>query len=328
MAHGIMEHDNMMYNKRETPWHGIGTPVDGLATATEAISKANLDWKVDLHPLKVMPTVANNFEQEFESHRAVVRTDVNEILGVVGSRYEPLQNEDAFGFFDPLVERNEAIYETAGSIYNGKRIWLLAKLPDTFSVGKSEDVIEKYVLLTNSHDGSKPVVVKITPVRVVCNNTLSFALKKGSGSDEVSIRHTTNIHANLTEAHRVLEITDNTYSVLNEAYDAMYQKQLKEDDIFEYVKSVLGHKHTDNEELSTRTINTMESIERLLNEGAGHELFRGNEGNVWQVYNSITEYVDHEKSYRKNTDTMDAKIYGSGAQVKQRAFKEALSLVS
>lgn len=329
MAHGIQEQDHMMYNKRETPWHGIGTAVDGLATAEEAIQKARLEWEVNLHPLRVMPTEENAFEANFDSHRAVVRQDTNTILGVVGSKYEPLQNKDAFGFFDPLVERSEAIYETAGSIYNGRRVWLLAKLPDTFSVGNDADVIEKYVLLTNSHDGSKPVVAKITPVRVVCNNTLSFALgKKGSGNDEVAIRHTSNIHSNLAEAHKVLDITNNTYGKLKEKFDAMLNVQLNEEGIFEYVKTVLGHKDTEAEELHTRTLNTMTDIERLLNEGSGHELFRGNEGNLWQVYNSITEYVDHEKNFRQNTDTMDAKIFGSGALVKQRAFKEAMTLLN
>lgn len=327
MAHGILEHDNMMYNERETPWHGIGNPVHGLATAKEALVKANLDWEVSLHPLRVMPTKENDFIKDFESHRAVVRTDVNEVLGVVGSRYEPLQNQDAFGFFDPLVDREEAVYETAGSIYNGRRVWLLAKLPDRFAVGSEEDLIEKYVLLTNSHDGSKPVIAKITPVRVVCNNTLSFALGKSGGSDEVSIRHTTNIHQNLAEAHKVLEITNKTYDKLQTAFDEMYQKQLGTEDMLNYSKAVLGHKDTPTDDLSTRTINNLTEIERLVNEGSGHELFTGNEGNLWQVYNAFTEWVDHEKNYRSTTDLMDAKIFGSGAQVKQRAFKEAMDLI-
>ena len=177
MSHNLNVTNNktsMMYIG-ESPWHKLGTKLDKPATAFEAIQAAQLDFMVVKFPIKTV-----RHELPVENHFATVRTDTLQTLGVVGSRYEPIQNKDAFDAFDTLVGEGEAIYHTAGALGKGERIWLLAKLPDYIRVNLN-DIVEKYLLLVNSHDGSGSVKVKLTPIRVVCENTLSMALQ-GDGT--------------------------------------------------------------------------------------------------------------------------------------------------
>ena len=189
-----MSHDLNMNNGKasmfyvgETPWHKLGTKLENPATAYEAIDAAGLNYTVIKNP--IVTVLRSNKIKTIANHFATVRTDTEEILGVVGSRYEVIQNRNAFSFFDALIGSDEAIYHTAGALGKGERIWILAKLPDYIRVGK-DDVVEKFLLLTNSHDGSSFACAKLTPIRVVCSNTLSAAL---DGSEqEVRIRHTPN----------------------------------------------------------------------------------------------------------------------------------------
>ena len=133
------------------PWHNLGTELIDLATAAEAIEVAGLDFTVVKKPLK---EVMESTHSAGKSARwATVRTDTGEVLGIVGGKYEPVQNRDAFTFFDRLVGTNDAIYETAGVLGGGKRIWILAKLPGFIKV-HNQDIVNKYLLLSNSHDGS------------------------------------------------------------------------------------------------------------------------------------------------------------------------------
>ena len=169
--------ESMMYHG-ERPWHKLGKPLDHPATATEAITAAGLDWSVTLSPCyaggegdevdapKYLPIAGK---------RAVVRTDRQLAIGVVGTRYRPIQNTDAFGFFDAVVGEGKAIYETAGSLNDGRRIWMLARVPGDIWVA-DEDNVKKYLLLCNSHDGGSPLRALFTPIRVVCENTLRAAL--------------------------------------------------------------------------------------------------------------------------------------------------------
>ena len=140
-----------MMHVGEPPWHSLGTKLDKPATAEEAIQAARLDFTVRKFPL-LASTNKLSAESHFlpvDSHFATVRTDTKEVLGVVGSRYEPIQNKDAFTTFDALVGEGEAIYHTAGALGNGERIWILAKLPDYIRVN-GNDIVESIPFLFNS----------------------------------------------------------------------------------------------------------------------------------------------------------------------------------
>ena len=172
MSHNLNQANGkaaMMY-VGEVPWHGLGTKLDKPATAAEAIEAAGLNFTVEKWPMRTQ-----RGSLPVNNHFATVRTDTKEVLGVVGSRYEPIQNKDAFTAFDSLVGEGEAIYHTAGALGKGERIWILAKMPDYIRIN-GNDIVEKFLLLTNTHDGTSVVRVKLTPIRVVCENTLSIAL--------------------------------------------------------------------------------------------------------------------------------------------------------
>ena len=179
MSHNLLMQNGQasMFYINEVPWHGLGTRLDKPATAHEAITAARLDWKVVKLPLfagsKRIP-VTDRFAVVRRTGDLIQHTDP--VLGVVSHEYTPLQNQQAFQFFDPIVGQNAAIYHTAGALGKGERVWILAQLPGHIRVA-GDDITEKYLLLSNSHDGKSSVTIKFTPVRVVCQNTLTLALK-------------------------------------------------------------------------------------------------------------------------------------------------------
>src|ERR1700733_3004849 len=177
---------SLMYVK-EKPWHGLGTRLEKAATSTEAIKAAGLDWQVEKQPVFL-----KNGINAISRRHAVVRRDNGHPLGIVGERYVPLQNNDAFRFFDAVVGLKEAVYHTAGALGQGEIIWILAKLNGVIRV-VGDDITEKYLQLTNRHDGGGSVQILWTPIRVVCQNTLNIALQESQSSLHTSLRHTLNI---------------------------------------------------------------------------------------------------------------------------------------
>lgn len=323
MAHGIMENDTIAYNNQNgKPWHEIGYANDGYMTAKQVIEHANLGWEVEKFPMTVpygdtTLEVPNNF--------AMVRKDTHDILGVVGNQYTPLQNTEAFEFFDNIVDAGEAIYDVAGSLYNGRKVFVVAKMPDYIQVGQDDrDVIEKYVVLHNTHDGTSPVVAMITPIRVVCNNTLTWALKD-SRTRQIRIRHSRNVVSRVAEASMLLGITNKIYTQLDGIFNQMSSVQLNTEQMNEYFLASLGKDAL--EKVATRTQGMVEDLFALVEEGAGVD-YKGVRGSLWGSYNAVTEYVDHVKNYKEGTPKMDAILYGSGATIKENAFRQALKLVA
>lgn len=182
-----------MFYVRTTPWHGLGTRVEEALASQDALHYSGLDWRV------TQKNLLTEDYQGVQGYRANVREDNNTVLGIVSDRYRVVQNTDAFAFTDDLVGEGVR-YETAGSLNGGKQIWLLAKLPDRYSL--AEEATEPYVVFMNSHDGSSGLKVACTPVRVVCQNTLNLALNNAKRS--WAMRHTESIEAKLSEAQRAL----------------------------------------------------------------------------------------------------------------------------
>ena len=154
----------------EKAWHGLGQVVDKAMTSEEAITLANLDYDVEKAPIYAGIGGEDLSYSEFKDKVATYRTDTKEVLGLVGRKYEIVQNRDAFGFFDAIIDSGEAIFETAGVLGKGERIFVTAKLPNDILV--NGEPCEKYIILTNSHNGSSSIIAGFTTIRVVCNNTL------------------------------------------------------------------------------------------------------------------------------------------------------------
>ena len=164
-----------MFSAVETPWHRIGKVTEDALTSAEAITEAELDWEVELRGLYTDEVFLGGHKKimEVPDAFATVRNSDNKVLGVVGNRYTPIQNIECFDFLDTVLDDSSARYETAGSLYGGKIVWMLVNLGKDIVVG--EDRTVPYLLLTNSHDGSTAIKGMTTPIRVVCANTLSLA---------------------------------------------------------------------------------------------------------------------------------------------------------
>lgn len=187
-----------MFSTRVTPWHGLGKIVAEAPTSEDAIHLAGLDWDV------VQQKIYLEDGTEIKDAYANVRSTDNKPLGIVGNRYQIVQNVEAFSFTDSLLGEGVK-YETAGSLKDGKTIWLLAKLPDKYEI--LGDKVDPYIVFTNTHDGTGSVKVAMTPVRVVCNNTLNMALH--SATRTWTTRHTGDINKKLTDAQNTLQLAQN-----------------------------------------------------------------------------------------------------------------------
>ena len=218
----------------QPPWHAQGVKLPKLATSAEVMEHAGLDYTVTKQPLYTLADKKRLVE--VPDHFCTIRTDTHAVLGVVGDRYSVVHNTDAFSFFDALVGEREAIYETAGVLGRGERIWLLAKLPSYIRVGKN-DIVNKYLMLTNAHDGSSVIRCKLTAIRIVCNNTLSVAL---AGSEqEVHVRHTPSAVDKLREAHKILGLTNQLYAQLDTIFNRMQLRKVSNKELLAYVKQLV-----------------------------------------------------------------------------------------
>ena len=312
MSHNI----NSMFYYGEKPWHKLGTEVKEVATSEQAITAAKLDWNVRKEQLqRADGTKVESF--------ATVRSDTNETLGVVGNVYEPLQNKSAFSFFDAVVGEKAAMYHTAGSLGNGEAVWMLAKLPGYIRV-IGDDVSEKFLLLTNRHDGRGAVRVMFTPIRVVCQNTLNIAL---SGIEKrFKAKHTGSLGNKVKDIQDYLGIIDAKSSLFEECARKLATVELTTEAWKNYVKnSGLIPQEIPGERQSTRAYNIMEDVSRLFEHGKGQEM-PGAKHTAWGAFNAVVEYVDYQRA-TKEGKRAESLLFGSGANIKQTAWDNALALV-
>ena len=210
--------ESMMY-VREVPWHGLGTKVNEAPTSKEAIKLAGLDWNVN-------PTVIYDANgKEISGYKANMRDSDQSILGIVSDRYQIVQNSEAFEFTDSLLDEG-VVYETAGSLRDGKQIWLLARMPSTTILG---DDVDPYLCFTNTFDGSGAIKVCMTPVRVVCNNTLNLALETTKRS--WSTRHIGDLAGKLHQAKETLGLAQEYMKKLDEDADRLANTKLSDGEI-------------------------------------------------------------------------------------------------
>jgi phage/plasmid-like protein (TIGR03299 family) len=325
MPHNLEIRDGKasMFYIGEAPWHGLGTKLNEPATAAEAIKAARLDWKVVKKPIfaidgQVSRPVPNRF--------AVVRQDRwgksdCEVLGIVGSEYTPLQNAEAFEFFDPIVRvKNAAVYHTAGVLGQGERVWILAKLPSEIHVA-GDDIVGKYLLLSNSHDGNSSVQVKFTPIRVVCKNTLVMALSRGR---TVRVTHTRNVRERLQQAEQLLGIVNACFNKVEEQFKVMARVPVGRDRLDAY----LGRVFPDPLDPENRKARQRVALDRswathFFERGEGNQE-RDVRGTLWAAYNGVTEYIDHRGSRQTGDRRLNSVWFGHGYLVKARAYTVAV----
>ena len=284
-----MSHEvETMFSVREKPWHyemtkDVTKIIQEAPTSAEALEAAGLKWKVEAKPIFTDQGV------EIPNYKANTRDSDNKVLGVVTDRYKIVQNEEAFAFTDELLGGGVR-YETAGSLYGGKKVWLLAKLPEVKVAG---DVTEPYVCFTNSHDGTGSVRVCMTPVRVVCNNTLNVAL--GSAKRSWSTIHVGDMSEKIMEAQRVLELAGKYMEDLDEYAEQMANVPVKFDEILKIVNEIFPYEEDSSNRIKT-TMKKARTEFMTCYYAPDIEKFRGT---AWGAINAIADFVDHSDPARK-----------------------------
>jgi phage/plasmid-like protein (TIGR03299 family) len=302
---------------QETPWHGLGTALheEDLYDWPKTCGKAGLAWDVELVPLVTADTQAK------VTHCAVRRTTGGRTLGVVGPRYCALQNRDAFAWFQPFLDAREAALHTAGSLRNGSRIWVLAKLNRTPLVVAPGDEVEKFILLSHGHDGSLAVRAGFTPVRVVGQNTLS--MPHGSDASKlIRVRHTGSVQANLASIREVMDLANAEFVATAEQYRRLARTSINQADLRRYVRKVF--KVEEDQEGSTRLRNIMEEIVGLAEAGRGNAL-PSLSGTLWTAYNDVSEWLGYQRGNIQD-NRLNSLWFGDGANLNRRALETALEM--
>lgn len=289
------------------------------------IEAAGLDWGVQLRPARGAREI--NSKGEFSRYEMVrmpreARDEDEVLLGVVSRRYRPLQNQEAFEFFDPIVGEEKAYFETAGSLGEGERIWVMAKMPDAMEIVKGDECF-KYLLLSNTHSGEGSVIVKFTSVRVVCQNTLMLAMEDGQKAYRV--RHSKKMQFKLKELSEFMSITQQVYLEAEQSFKRLARVKLNDEKLRHYMEAVFPKTSAQKKspvepQRWTEVRKTFETLPDLQLPGVS--------GTLWGAYNAITRMEDYKQP--KQLELPDQRLqrtwFGSSADTKLLALAKAQEL--
>lgn len=307
------------------PWHKLGKSVVGAMTVAEALEKGGANFIADKAPVFTDIMTLNEDGMpvtkriEDPDHFMVYRNDTFASLGIVGRRYEIVQMSAALDFFDAALGQGVAAIDTVGMLNKGRTGFLLAKMNDPIEV-KPGDVTERFLLFTNSFDGSSPVRCLFTSVRVVCQNTLTAALYGKKGSACVNIRHTKNAHTKIEQAHMVLNASQEYWNHQRQVFTAMANKQLSTSAVDQFLADLFPAKDESN--VPTRTENRRKQVLKAFEgeNSEGGEAVGQDDFNAWGLFNAVTYVIDHESTLRDGTDRWEQSAFGNGAKTRQKAY--------
>lgn len=266
---------------RVTPWAGMGESITEAPNSAEAIKLAGLDWQVKQQPSFIM------IEDKPVKTGDVInyRDSDNSILGTVKDRYQVVQNHEAFEFTDALIETGDARYETAGSLFGGKVVWMLAKLPSDSVLG---DEMDRFLLFSNSHDGSRAVTVTTTNIRVWCSNTLNMAL--ANAKRKWTFVHKGDMDSKLEEARKSLILADS----YNEEFKKQAEKLATKKISVEQARKILDAMFLlPNEEISKTKLNHMVQIRENFIKCYNADDIADYKGTAWGMINAFSDMIYH-----------------------------------
>lgn len=306
-----------MFYTGATPWHGLGEKLEEAPTISEAIDASGLDWEVGTKDLVTK-------DGEDVPARATYRKSDGSILGVVGPRYVPLQNRNAFDWFQPFIDAGECSLHTGGSLSDGQKVWVLAQLNRDPSEIVSGDEVQKFILLSNSHDGTTAIRVGYTPIRVVCANTLAFA-HSNSDSQLLRIRHTRSAQANLDNVRDIMDNINMQFEATADQFRFLASRDFNQADVRKYVKTLLGIDKKAEEDIKTRTRKIMEEVLGTI-EGPKQNM-PGVRGTWWAAYNGYNEYLNYTKG-RTTNNRMESLWFGQNGNNNKKALNLALDMAN
>lgn len=329
MAHEISINSNGQaeaFFARKPAWHGLGTVLDHAPNSAEAIVAAHLDWDVVKQPLfTAMDSFGMVGLKGVDNWFANVRSDTNEVLGVVSDKYKIVQNREAFSFLDSLCQDGLIQYESAGALRGGKTVWLLARMPSVDEIAPG-DVTQRYILFSTSHDGSQAIHAIPTSVRVVCANTLRVATATDTG-----FSHTGNVARKMEVARRYLSQFDEKFTLFRDNARLLVDAKVTGSAAEEYLKTLFPE--IDSLEKKRQVTLRQRRIDQIRsNLSSPTNTIGGIKGTWWALFNAVTEQTDHQgktvKDLAQQESRMLSALDGSAADFKAKAFELALTMSS
>ena len=312
MAHMV---ETMAY-AGEVPWHGLGVPVSNDLTPFQMMEKAGLNWQVR----EVDTFIEYNGNKQFTGNKCLVRETDGRILTTVGENWNPVQNETAFEFFSDFVMEGNMEMHTAGSLKDGQMVWALAKVKDSFELFGG-DTVESYLLFSNPHQYGKAIDVRFTPIRVVCNNTLTLSLESKA---ERSVRIGHRVEFDPSEVKQALGIAAEKLETYKDMAAFLGKKRFNADSYIEYLNTVFprtADKKVQGKSLSVDTLSRNAKLAFDSLETQPGAQFA--EGSWWQAFNSVTFITDHVQG--RNEDNRLYSSWFGGNQIRKRdALKTAI----
>ena len=327
MPAGIEKTDHAVFAGNEPAWHGLGTVLEQEAlTAKEAIEAARLDWDVIQRPLLYTTDPMIGQHQTLDGWFVNVREDTGSVLGVVKDQYEVIQNREVFAVVDAVLGGPDVRWDTAGSLYSGKKVWALAKLDRDILIGGDKDErIDPYVCAATSHDGSLALTVFTTPIRVVCQNTLTWAL--GRSRRSVKIKHAPNMMAKVAQITDVLGVANAYYDQMKLVGDHLIGQRLDPLQRARWIDELLPRPSEDamaeKADGGKRLMTYWEGRRDRLWDAINAPDLANVKETKWGWVQAVAGYVDHQKSYRSADRRMDAVFFGEAID-KQKALEQAL----
>jgi len=281
--------------------------VSNAKSIEEVLESTGMNWDAESHPL------VTGGGLDVPNFKAMVRSDNSHVLGVVGSKYQPVQNSLAFGFMDTLVQKHDAEYENVYSLKGGAYVIVQARIHHDFEARRG-DRIASYITMLNSFDGTTSFKVYFTPIRLFCTNQLGASWRKKAQS--ITVRHSVNAKENAEEGFRVLCSAQEYFEQFQEKARVLAQKAVDQKMVDKFLKEVLG------EAESTQKKNQHEKVTELFQHG------KGNKGEtMWDLYNGVTEYVDHHGT-KDDDKRLASALMGHGLNLKDKAWNAALALTN
>lgn len=299
----------------DLPWHGLGTKVSNDLTPDQMLKAAGLDWSVD--PVNLFAEVGDR--KIATGHRALVRSTDQKVIDVITDDWNPVQNSEAFEFFNDFVGAGEMEMHTAGSLKDGKIVWALAKVKDSFELFNGRDQVDAYLHFTNPHQYGQSIDVRFTPIRVVCNNTLTLSLNMKS-KNMVKVSHRREFDGDMVK--EALGVAKHKLSQYKEMAQHLSQKRFNNESIVDYfarVFPVLTQKQVAKKDLSK---SATYALEEALHSQPGAEF---GEGTWWAAFNTVTYMTDHIIG-RSVDSRLTSSWYGANKNLKVKALELAVEM--
>ena len=313
MAHEV---ETMAY-AGEVPWHGLGVPVSDDLTPQQIQTKAGLDWDVYKEPIYIRPETDRVV---IPGKKALTRSSDGRVFDIVGDDWNPIQNSEAFAFFNEYIAAGDMTMETAGALNDGRRVFALAKVKDSFTI-LGDDRVDSYLLFSNPHEYGRAIDIRFTPIRVVCNNTLTFSLQSAS-KNFVKLNHRTLFDADLVKQQ--MGLASEKFAMYKDMAEFLSTRKFTVENLIKYYNDVFPHTYAkgklkeikSKEDLSLNAKTAFEVLETQPGAQYG-------EGTWWSALNSVTYMTDHTMG-RNAQSRLTSAWFGQNGRRKVRAVNKAV----